>query len=97
MVDKETQQIISEEKWLAELTQHEGWKIARLKLLEKIKLLRDAFELDESSPEKMLIDLQSRKAAVQLLLEFLGDIEGSKEIVNNNAPLTGKSYIVKLD
>lgn len=96
-MDRDTQEVVGEAKWLTELVAHEGWKIARMKLLEKIADLKNAFEVDDSSPEKMLVDLQSRKAAVTLLMEFLRDIEGSKDVVNTNQTLTKESYIVKLD
>ena len=92
-LDAETKKIIGEERWLADLVGHEGWKIARRILLAKIALLQDAFEVDDSSPEKMIIDLQSRKAAVLLLKEFLREVEGSVAVVKDNKPME-KSCIV---
>lgn len=96
-MDKETKEIISDNKWVAEIIGHQGWKIVRQRMMDKILDLQNAFNIDDSDPQKMLIDLQARKLATTMLFDFLRDIESSKDIVEDNAPSASKSYVVQLE
>ena len=96
-MDKETKEIISDNKWVAEIIGHQGWKIVRQRMMDKILDLQNAFNIDDSDPQKMLIDLQARKLATTMLFDFLRDIESSKDIVEDNAPIASKSYVVQLE
>lgn len=95
MEDFETKNIIQEQKLLLEVTNHEGWAIVRRVLTEKILALQNAFEIETATPTTMLRDLQARKKATEILFAFLREIEGAKEVVNEQKPVN--SYIVNLD
>lgn len=77
MVDKETKEILEEQREIQSLTGQAGWRIIHAKFVDRIAELRDAFELDDQDAQKMFIDLQARKVAAHILKSFLEDIEGT--------------------
>ena len=93
-MDKETSEVYSEQKTLQSLVGHQGWPLARQMFTEKILELQNAFDIEDSSPEKMVIDLQARKMASTLLFDFLRQIEGTASQVEETKPLD-KGYIVR--
>lgn len=94
MEDKETLQIISEQKTIANLVGHDGWKIARQKFVDKMLDLQNAFNIEDTDPTKMLIDLQARKMATGILHDFLREIEGTAQQAFENKNID-KSYIIR--
>ena len=94
-MDRETQAIVSEQKKLADLLGNEGWVIARNKFAEKVLDLQNAFNIEDKTPEEMVIDLRARKMATILLWDFLKQIEGAAEMPEAPTPTT-KDYIVQL-
>lgn len=76
-MDKETQEVYSEQKTLQSLVGHQGWPLAREMFTRKILELQNAFDIEDSTPEKMVTDLQARKIASSLLFDFLRQIEGT--------------------
>lgn len=97
MDDKETLQIRAIAKSLQGLIEHDGWSIARQKLTDKILDLQNAFNVDDSSVEKMIIDLKARKLATQILFEWLREIEGTPEQVQMNTTVITKKWVVQED
>lgn len=96
MNDAETTKILNEQQLISEIIGHSGWRYIRAKFDEKIAILKDAFEVDASTPEAMFNDMNARRAAVILIQELLRDIEGSVEVMKSN-PVNTKSLVVKLD
>lgn len=95
-MDKETQDILLKYKEIHDLVGHPGWHLVRAKLTGKVLDLQNAFNIDESSPEKMLIDLQARKMASGILFDWLREVEGDAVAATENKEVLDKSYIVKL-
>jgi len=95
-MDTETKEIISNEKLISEIINHQGWKLVRERFIESILDLQNAFNLDDSDAQKFLIDVKARKIATTLLYDFLKQIEGSTEVVNDNFN-TKDTHIVRLD
>ncbi len=93
-MDKETQQIYTEQKTIKTLVEVQEWSVARAKFVEKVLELQNAFDIDIASPDKMIIDLQARKMASSILFDFLKEIEGTVEMADQTAEV-GKSYIVR--
>lgn len=83
-MDKDTQNILSQQKLISDVLGMSGWKLIEDKFNTKIQALRDAFEVDDSTPEKMLVDLQSRKACAILMQEWMREIVSSKDVIMEN-------------
>ena len=94
-MDNETQQIKNIAKSLQGLIDHEGWAIARARLTDKILDLQNAFNVDDSSAEKMITDLKARKLATTILFDWLKDIEGTPAQAEANTIIkTTKTWVV---
>lgn len=92
----ETQKVLSIQKRLHDLLGHEGWSVARDKLFEKISDLQNAFNIDDNSPENMLIDLKARKIATTILFDWFRELEGSaSQFTTNDLTLNRESYIIR--
>ncbi len=96
-MDPETKQILTEQQLLSEVINHQGWSIVEKKFNEFTESLKNAFDLENKSATTMLKDLQARKYAYVLLQQWMNEIKGSSEVVLNNKPTLGKSFIVELD
>lgn len=97
-MDNETKQILTDGEKLKLLTEHEGWHIVYEKFSEKIMDLQFIANVDDSSPEKALIDMKARKYAVVVLMDWMkNDILGAVEqhINNNNLTKPIRSYILR--
>ncbi len=92
--DFETKQILNEQALLAEITNHQGWSIVRRTLAQKILNLRDAFDIDITTPTTMFRDLQARKKAADILSEFMQELEGAKDMIEPVKPKD--SFIIDL-
>ncbi len=91
-----TEQIIGIQKRLNGLIGHEGWDIARQRLVERISDLQNAFNINDKTADEMLVDLNARKIATTILFEWLQDIEGTaKQFESNNLTLIKDEYIVR--
>ncbi len=98
MDDKETQNIVAEQKSIESLTQHEAWPIIRGKLTDKILDLQNAFNIDDRTATTMLRDLSARKLASTMLFDWLREIEGTAEQAKaNESLLKKKSHIIRFD
>lgn len=93
--DIETKKVETEQAKLFDLVGHEGWKIARRRIESKIMDLQNAFNIEDADPSKMLIDLNARKIASNLIFEWLRELEGDASQVQEMAPVKDKSYIFK--
>lgn len=96
-MDPETQKVTLEQDKLRELVGHEGWKIARRVIADKILDLQNAFNIDSRTATTMLRDLQARKYAANIIWEWLREIEGSATQAADNKPESKSPHIVNLE
>lgn len=90
-----TKELVGEQKALYDLIQHEGWSIARQKLVDRIMDLQNAFNIEDSTAEGLLIDLKSRKLSSKVLYDWLKDVEGTGSQFEENTKLIARqSYLV---
>lgn len=97
-MDKEEKKILTEGELLKLLMEHDGWAILYQKFSDKIMDLQFIANVDDSTPEKAFLDMQSRKLAVNLLWDWMkNDIIGTVEQhnSNNNLQKPVKSYIIR--
>ncbi len=97
MIDIETREILNRQQQLLEVTNHSGWKYVKDIVNNKLSDLQNAFNLEDSDPVKMLNDLTARKLATVIIQDMLREIEGSKEVVQENKVSSKDSYIIKLE
>lgn len=93
--DKETAQIIRNEKNIADLCRHEAWPLLKQKFIEKIMELQSVRNIRVDLPEKMAIEMQGRLFAIDVLMEWMNDIEGTA--LNSNTvsnEIKRDSYII---
>lgn len=93
-MDKETQEILSEGKQLLSLVNTDGWEMAKNKLVNKIADLQNAFNIEDRTPEEMVIDLKARKIASMILFDWVRDIEGTAQ-ASTDVKAAKKSYMVQ--
>lgn len=93
-MDAETKKVLSSQEKLKSLTDHEGWPLARKIFTDTILSLQNAFDIETSDPQKMLIDLESRKKASALCFDVLRQIEGTASEVEDNKGLLEEDYVV---
>ena len=87
-MDNETKEIVTEAKVIKDLLSHDGWPIARTKLTDKILDLVNIENVDDSSMEKMAIDLKARKLASVILFDWLKSLEAMARDVEYHKSLT---------
>lgn len=74
----EEQKIIDSKVKINTFVSSSEWQIVRQSLIDKIMDLQSVMNIDnDSSPEIIVIDMRSRKIAIEILLEWLRDIEGT--------------------
>lgn len=95
-MDKDTEKILADQKTLHFIVNHDGWKIGHKMFVDKILELQNAFSIEDSDPQKMLIDLQARKIATTVLYDFLRVFEGTATQAEEKH-IDTKSYIIKED
>jgi hypothetical protein len=97
-MDNETKNILSEQQLLAEVTNHQGWKLVRKIFDNQILVLQSIanLDLDNSTPEKMFRDMQANKKASDIVYDILREIESASSVVEDNKPKRA-SYIVDLE
>lgn len=97
-MDSDTKQVLTDGEKLKLLTEHQGWGILYQKFSDKIMDLQFIANVDDSTPEKAIIDMKSRKYAVAILLDWMkNDILGTVEqhINNNKLEKPIASYIYR--
>jgi len=99
-MDKETKKILDEGKTLKDFMSHEGYGIAKSKLINRVSEIIDIHTMDMNvSPEQLAIELKARKLASQLVLDWIRiDIEGTvqqAETNGQNFTLNQKSWIIR--
>lgn len=78
--NKETNDIIMNQKKLNALCQTDEWKNARAIFIDEMSKLLDIGSLGEyETPEKLAIDVHGRKLASQTLFEILRRVEGEAQ------------------
>ena len=99
-IDVKTSNIIREGKQLKDLTNHEGYAIAKAKLISRLQGIIDIHTLDmDTTPEQLAIELKARQKASQMVLEWLRvDIEGTVQQTETNTSaftLNTESLIIR--
>lgn len=82
-IDKETSQIISDEKKVYDLLQHEGWGVVHNKFKEKIEDLQSVLNVSGVTNEQIATDIKSRVIAISILVDWMNEVIGMKQSSEN--------------
>lgn len=95
--DLETQKIVTESKAVKGLLESEAWPILRTRLVARITNLLDLSNVDQTNPDKIALEVISRRKAADVLWDFLKvDIEGGAEVAQSyDLTLKKESYILR--
>ena len=62
---------------LSDIVAHDGWKIVRRRFTEMTLALGDIFGFREADPAKLLHEIAARQMAIELVMNWIRDVEGS--------------------
>jgi len=82
-VDSETATIQAEGQMIASYVESDGWRWVKDRLMEKIMDLQSIMNVD-GTPENVIVDLKSRRMAVETLVALIKQIESRAEQHSNN-------------
>lgn len=87
---------MTEGELLQMLVEHDAWPLARKKLTDRILDLQSIKNIDTSDVQTLVTDIKARNAAVDILMEWLREIEGiADQHKNNQLNVTEEdSYVV---
>lgn len=83
-LDKETLNVINDGEEIKRLVESIGWQLAKKRLVERIIDLQSVMNVAGDTAETVVIDLKARRIAVDLLLEWLKDVEGTAKQHESN-------------
>ena len=75
--DKETSDVLSDGDKLLDLVKSEGWGIAKRRLHESVLAINNILTISGKDPANIAIELSARQVAIQTILDWINDIEGS--------------------
>ena len=90
MDDVETNKIMNEGKLVAGFVESSVWQLIRKDLTAKIEDVGSVFGLDNMSPDKLVVEVGARQLAVQMVKEWIAEVEGKAEQYNVNVQMLQK-------
>lgn len=87
-MDKETQEIYQEGEAVSEFIKTRAWGLVKSRLENKIADLDSVRNVAGKTPEEIAQDVLARQAAVEILKEFLIEVDGMVEAHKMNKDLT---------
>lgn len=100
-LDKETKAVLDEGSELQSLVASDGWKIARARLRDNVLSIGNIMAITGDDPTKIMAQLAARQIAVETILNWVNDIEGSaaqfKSHAEQFATMERESAILILD
>lgn len=95
-LDRETAELVRNEKNIEDLCKHEAWPQVKQKFIDKVLDLQSTQNIPLGDPVAMAIEVQSRNMSVDVLMEWMRDIEGSAQKSKDTSFLIKKeSYIIR--
>jgi len=97
-VDKETGELLNKENRIADFVKSPAWRDIKTSFVKKVVELNDLSTLD-SNIENLAPEIEARKAATAILMDWITEIEGSKATSAQNAEVlrtTQEDEIIKI-
>lgn len=97
-LDIDTQKILIEGSQLKSLVGNEGWPVARAMLEAKIIDLQSIRNITATDAAEVIIDIKARTAAIDIILEWLRQVEGTaRQHEGNQIILEETDAIMRLE
>lgn len=97
-MDKETYDVLSEEKKIEQLVKSEEWALVRKKFIDAVLDLQSIRNIQLTDPQSVAIEVQSRNLAVNILMEWMQDVEGTAEkSKNSDVVVKRETYIYRTE
>lgn len=94
-MDKESLENINRIKDIADTVSSKGWAYITDDLHNKLKDSISVFNVSGDTPEKVMLDLEARKLAVNLVSDWLEDIMGEAINAEYIKEENNKNYITR--
>jgi hypothetical protein len=96
-MDLETKTLLTEQEKIARFVKGEDYQIIKARISEKIFDLQSVMNVAGGTAEQIVIDMKSRRMAVETLYAVLADIEGTAAQYEANALLVEdpNDYVVR--
>lgn len=75
-MDKAQRSHLKKNKEIYEFTTSDGWKHVKAQLIAKIDDLQSIMNITEEDPTKVIMDIKVRKVVMEILMEWMADVEG---------------------
>lgn len=93
-MDKETYDVLTEEKKIEQLVKSSEWAIVREKWANMILDLQSIRNVKALDPQSVAIEIQARNLAIDILMSWMQDVEGTAEkSKNSNLEVKRETYI----
>lgn len=97
-LDIDTQKILIEGGQLKTLVGSEGWSVARDFLMQQIIDLQSIRNITATDPTEVIIDIKARTVAIDIILEWLRQVEGTaRQHEGNKVILEETDAITRLE
>lgn len=83
-MDKETYDVLTEEKKIEQLVKSSEWVIVREKWANMILDLQSIRNVKALDPQSVAIEIQARNLAIDILMSWMQDVEGTAEKSKNS-------------
>ena len=94
-LDRETGDAVTKEQRIASFVGSQEWKWIREEFVKKVVELNDLMALDVDI-EKLAQEIQARKYATEILMNWIGEIEGTKATSEQNAEVLRETHEVEI-
>ena len=83
MLDKETQQILNEDRQVADFVKSSAWQTIKQRLIHKLEEMNaiTAIDFKNKTAEQIAIEAEARANSVRTIFDWIQDVEGT---VNKN-------------
>ena len=83
-MDKAQNEHLKKNKEIYEFVGSDGWKHVRDNLMDKVNDLQSIMNVTQGTPEEVKMDIAVRMATIELLTEWLSDVEGQSAQYEQN-------------
>ena len=85
-VDKDTLEVINEQKPLSQMVKSDGWKEARAMLDVMLTDMMSVMNIDTLDEGAVIVEIGARKLARTIILDWVSEVEGKAEQYQLNTP-----------
>jgi hypothetical protein len=93
--DIENKRVEKENKEITSFVRTEAWGIIKNKLTDLVADMQNIANIPDKSPEQVVVEIKARKLSCVILLNWLREIEGTANSINNQEVEEKSFYVFK--